>query len=181
MESKHGGVVVITLLYAPTIYRHDKGLWPPTDPSTYYYQHQKKMFDFFSTLDIQIIWSAGPRTSNLIDPIQFLNSENIDYKSGQPINKLLKKCDLVFVDYPSTVVYDSIKMGKPVLCCYPITDEKWVRQNNFKSQCVSFLASNNYDAIFYYIKRFVRIFYNAKCDIRLNKNKMWFKEILNAG
>lgn len=116
-----------TLLYAPAIYRNDKGLWPPTTSSTWYYRWQKQLWNFFEKLLIEIIWKAGPRTSNLEDPIKNFSASNIRY-STRKIERELKKCDIVFVDFPSTPMFDARKAGKECYCITPF-DEKWIRED----------------------------------------------------
>jgi len=127
-----------TLLYAPVIYRHDWAAMPPSAYSCWYYRWQKQLLIVFVSLlsKMKIIWKAGPRTSNLYDPIPILikSVNKLEYDnrirySTKPLNRELKKCDVVFIDFPSTPMMDAIKAKKKVLCVTPTIDMKWVRQD----------------------------------------------------
>ena len=74
-----------------------------------------------------MIWKAGPRTSNLVDPIQFLKADNIRY-STRKLSRELKKADIVLVDYASTPLIEGIRAGKKVVCVTPEWDRKKIRK-----------------------------------------------------
>ena len=105
-----------TILYAPCIYRWDKGLAPPTVPDTWYFHWQKNLWEFFERQKtIKVIWKAGPRTNVLYDPISKYKARNIRY-STKKISRELRKADLMFCDYPSTPILDAEKAGVPWIC-----------------------------------------------------------------
>lgn len=107
-----------TILYIPAIYRCDKGLWPPTTPSCLYYRWQRKLWDLFVKKDrFDFIWKAGPRTSNLVDPIKELRASNIRY-STKKLSRELKHADIVLVDIASTPMYEAIIAGKTLIYMY---------------------------------------------------------------
>jgi len=124
-----------TIIYIPMIYRGDKGLCPPTTPSCWYYRWQKKLWHFFDSIPYNIIWKAGPRTSNLEDPIKYLKqnimSENIKY-STKKLSRELKKADYVIVDFPSTPMSEAQRIGKKVFCVTPSWDFDFVREEHRK-------------------------------------------------
>jgi hypothetical protein len=129
------------LLYCPMLYHHDKGMWPPVISSTSYFLWQKNLWSVFQQLEgWEVLWNAGQPNSNLYDPIQEWNSTNIQY-SKMNMKKALKKCDRVFVDFPSTAMWDAKKANKPCLCI--TLDNHWIRPDvklEFKEniQIVSF-------------------------------------------
>ena len=125
-----------TIIYVPCVYRAGCGLWPPTTPSCWYYWSQQCIWLYFSTLtDIKIIWKAGPRSSNLEDPIKLLSSSNIRY-STRKLRPELKKADLVVVDAVSTPMGEALLLGKTVVCVVPEQDEKYVRDASVKDKVV---------------------------------------------
>lgn len=103
-----------TLLYCPMSYHHDRGVWPPTIPSTMYFAWQRNLLDFFNQQnDFKVIWNGFP--TGLEDPIQYYESDMVKYTRWR-INRALDNCDKVFADFPSTVVLDANLREKPVLC-----------------------------------------------------------------
>jgi hypothetical protein len=107
------------LLYAPVLYRRDKGIWPPSAPETWYYKWQRKLYYYLSARDdIVVIWKGPPRTSNLFDPISLEKAKNIRYSMRRLGDELLNT-DMVFLDFPSTPLWDAVKRGIPSLCVTP--------------------------------------------------------------
>ena len=104
-----------TLIYIPTIYRDQKGSWPPTTPSCWYYSWQKYLYNYLSKQSYNVIWKAGPRTSNLIDPIKYFKSKNIRY-SEKKLSRELKKVDFALVDTLSTPTMECLIKNIPCLC-----------------------------------------------------------------
>jgi len=122
---------MLTVLYAPLIYKEDKGTWPPSISSTLYYRFQKRLYKIFSKYkNINFIWKVGPRTSNLEDPIRKFKSDNIRY-SKRNLKKELKKCDILIVDALSTSVEGAINLNIPVFYI-SYFDHKNIRTDIFK-------------------------------------------------
>ena len=121
-----------TLLYAPMVYRHDKGFWPPTTPSTWYFQWQKELWEYFSEQKgLKVIWKAW-HTSNVKDPISTWETPNIRYNIKRMWREM-GKADFVFVDYPSSVMLDASMAGKPCICITHIRDKSFIREDCMKS------------------------------------------------
>lgn len=111
------------------IYRRDKGLKPPSWTSCFYYRWQCNLLSIFRSMppDLKVIWKAGPRTSNLEDPMQYkICGKRIRY-STRKLDREIKKCDMVLVDVLSTPMYDAWKANKPVLCIMPDFDADYIR------------------------------------------------------
>lgn len=118
-----------TLIYCPLLYRWDKGWSPPTIPEAWYFNWQFFLWHFLAERkDIKVIWSAPPATSNLYDPIKELRARNIEYVRGH-ISNLLRRADFVFVDFPSSTLWDAVSRGLPALCITPSWDQKNVRKD----------------------------------------------------
>jgi len=117
-----------TLLYAPMVYREGKGFWPPTISSCWYFQWQKELWSYFSRQKgLKIIWKAW-HTSNLKDPIRGWEASNIRY-STRRIWREIRQADFVFVDYPSSIMLDASKKGKPCLCITHERDKRYIRKD----------------------------------------------------
>lgn len=118
-----------TILYVPVIYRHDKGTYPPTLPSCWYYRIQRRLWNRFANnlTNYNVIWKAGPRTSNLEDPIKRLKADNIRY-STKKLNRELKKADLVLVDAITTPVKEAMDVGKKVFIVVFNWDSRYIRE-----------------------------------------------------
>ena len=124
----------ITIIYVPLIYMRDRGTYPPTSPCLWYFNWQKEIWMTFIELgfaglggDYKVIWKAGPRTSNLVDPIKYRKARYIKY-STKKLSKELKKVDLAIIDYPSTPLREALEMEIPTLCLVPIWDDKYIRK-----------------------------------------------------
>ena len=116
-----------TVIYVPCIYRHDRGTWPPTTPSCLYYRWQRRLWDLFTKrTDFNFIWKAGPRSSNLEDPIKMLKASNIRY-STRKLSRELKKADIVIVDVASTPMMEAVLAGKRVILVIDQIDDGHVR------------------------------------------------------
>ena len=113
-----------TIIYVPNVYRHDKGLWPPTTPSCLYYRWQKRLWDLFSKrTNFNFIWKAGPRTSNLVDPIKDFKADNIRY-STRKLSRELKRADIVIVDVASTPMWEALMAGLiTIYICHDFPDD----------------------------------------------------------
>jgi len=110
------------LLYAPNIYRWDKGFQPPLNVDTWYYAWQRSLWAFLDSIGQKTIWKAGPRTNALPDPIRLLKSNRIRY-STRSLGGELRRCDMVFLDFPSTPLLEAVRVGLPVLCVSPIVTD----------------------------------------------------------
>lgn len=104
------------LLYAPNLYVGDIGMYPLSN-DTQYYKWQDMLWTFFkSRKDKIFIWKAGPsRTNYFDDPIKYRKADNIVY-STRSLDKELQRTKKVFVDFPSTVLHEALKMHIPSLC-----------------------------------------------------------------
>lgn len=134
-----------TLLYCPMLYHHDKGMWPPVVSSTSYFQWQKKLWGVFRRLaEWNVLWNAGQPNSNLYDPVREWRAENVEYAS-MGIKKALGRCDRVFVDVPSTVVWDAKRAGKPCLCVILGRDQegRYVREDVLRDEGVLVYCLNS--------------------------------------
>jgi hypothetical protein len=106
--------IVTILLYAPMQYRKDVGFTPNT-PTMWYYRWQRKLWDYFSARKgMRFIWKVYPN-NYLDDPIRHLRASNIRY-STRSLGRELRRADLVFVDYPSTPMWNAMERKIPVLC-----------------------------------------------------------------
>ena len=117
----------INVIYIPRVYCYDRGTSPPTTPSCLYYRWQRKLWDLFiKRTDFNFIWKAGPRSSNLEDPIKMLKASNIRY-STRKLSKELKKADIAIVDVASTPMMEAVLAGKKVICVIDQIDNEYVR------------------------------------------------------
>ena len=140
-----------TLAYLPMLYHHDKGMWPPTISSTLYFKLQDALWDFFDNQrKCRVIWNSGLPNSNLEDPMKFRRSKVIRYTTWN-IRKVLSKCDMVVLDFPSTAVLDCVRAKKPFLC-FPLWDHDWIRPFSFIWKMYS------YEGMFYYIGTLVETY-----------------------
>jgi len=136
------------LLYAPMLYHYDRGWGPPTCPDTWYFEWQWDLHNFFlERKDLGVIWKAPPRGSALQCPIRHLHNNrifensNIFYTTGK-LTKWLKRADMVFVDYPSTPMFEAWDMGLPVLCITPSWDVNEIRPHLFSQLCLYCIEPN---------------------------------------
>ncbi len=127
-----------TIIYIPCIYRAGRGLWPPTTPSCWYYWLHKNLWNYFSGLQCKVIWKAGPRSSNLEDPVDRFRDVNMRY-STKKLSRELKKADLVVVDSVSTPFMEATMLGKRVICVVPRQDKKYIYSSDIKER-VSFVG-----------------------------------------
>ena len=121
------------LLYVPMIYRQDEGLWPPSNPSSWYFKWQKQLWNLFLSVGackpgrLKVIWKAGPRTSNLSDPIKtYKDSTGTIHYSERSLQGELKRCDIVLVDFLSTPMMEAIMVDKTVWCVTPAWDRPFI-------------------------------------------------------
>jgi hypothetical protein len=68
--------------------------------------------------DLRFIWKGLPSTDQAVDPIPAIIAEreirNVAYEA-RPFTAMIGEVDRVFTDFPSTAVYESVHLGKPVL------------------------------------------------------------------
>lgn len=155
-----------TLAYFPMIYRHDRGLQPPTMPSCFYYRWQCNLLKIFQELsNIKVIWKAGPRTSNLADPMRLkICGKRMRYSTGK-LSTELKRCDLVFVDIPSTPMFEAWQANKPVLCITNMYDALYIR-DDFDG--LSIFYHDDFSKIKEIIKDFVK---NSENYVTIKSNR----------
>jgi len=85
------------------------------------------LWDLFTKrTDFNFIWKAGPRSSNLEDPIKMLKASNIRY-STRKLSRELKKADIVIVDVASTPMMEAVLAGKRVILVIDQIDDGHVR------------------------------------------------------
>lgn len=91
-------------------------------PVTWYYKFQKALIDLFcEKKDLRFIfkyapgqaWSAG----SIVPYIQGKNAPNITIEE-KPVSECLGKAGRVFLDYPSTSLYEAASAGIPVMSLY---------------------------------------------------------------
>jgi hypothetical protein len=170
------------LLYAPMLYRFDKGLWPPTIIDAQYYDWQSILLAFFSISKMEVIWSGAHRNSVFKDPIPLLIKEqeikNVKYKVGK-INRLAKKVDWILVDHPSSVMLDAERMGKFCQCICPFEiDKQFIRDDLWY---INNIWYSNENKALKHLEFLVKDFYgphNIWHPTYLKKNKKdWLEEI----
>lgn len=164
--SRGGREGMKTLLYAPMIYRQDKGMWPPTTPSCLYFRWQRALlFALGSLARWRVIWKAGPRTSNLQDPIPTIIANHPDIRvrySTRKISRELKNADLCLVDHPSTPILDADKAGAPWFCIMP-WDHKKVDWNFANLKNVSLVSCDEgFDNAWIILRSYLLDFENGK-------------------
>jgi hypothetical protein len=59
------------------------------------------------------------------------------------MKRWLKKADLVFVDYPSTPMWEAMDCGLPVLCVTPMWDVHEIRNHLFSEICLYCVEPDN--------------------------------------
>ena len=68
--------------------------------------------------DLRFIWKGLPSTDQAVDPIPAILAEreipNVAYEA-RPFTTMVSEVDRVFTDFPSTAVYESVHLGKPIL------------------------------------------------------------------
>jgi len=116
----------VKLIYIPLIYMRDHGMYPPTRPTLWYFNWQCDVWDTLTELKIPTIWKAGPRTSNLVDPMKYRESKIIRY-SEKKLSRELKKVTHAIVDFPSTPLMEALHHTIPTLCMVPPWDKEYIR------------------------------------------------------
>lgn len=112
-----------TFVYVPTTYGWDNDFWSESRvPSTWYFSWHKELLNYFSSReDFNFIWKGIPASNEIYDPIPNLINDrgykNIKYAT-EPFIKWIKRADLVFLDYPSTALYEAAVSGLPVMSLY---------------------------------------------------------------
>lgn len=115
------------VIYIPLIYMRDKGTYPPTRPTLWYFNWQCQVWETLEKHKVPTIWKAGPRTSNLDDPMKYRKSDVIRY-SGKKLSRELKKATHAIIDYPSTPLMEAMQKTVVSLCMIPPWDEKYIRK-----------------------------------------------------
>jgi hypothetical protein len=68
--------------------------------------------------DLRFIWKALPSSDQSVDPVPAIIAErdlqNVTYE-GRPFTQMIDEVERVFTDYPSTALYETVHLGKPVL------------------------------------------------------------------
>jgi hypothetical protein len=86
---------------------------------TWYHRWHLRLLDLMiSRPDVQFIWKALPSIDLARDPLAAILAgkpiQNVVYE-GRPFVDVAHDVDRVFTDYPSTALYETVHIGKPVL------------------------------------------------------------------
>ena len=88
------------------------------DDAWYHRWHLKVLGLMGSRPEIRFMWKALPSSDQSIDPIPGIIAErglhNVTYES-RPFTRVIGEVERVFTDYPSTALYETVHLGKPVL------------------------------------------------------------------
>jgi len=88
------------------------------DDAWYHRWHLRILDLMASRPDLRFIWKALPSSDQAIDPIADVIAErglvNVRYEA-RPFLKMVDEVGRVFTDYPSTALYETVHLGKPVL------------------------------------------------------------------
>lgn len=166
-----------TLLYAPLLFRGSgKGIWPPTCPDAWYAKWQLELYDWFSKRKgLDVIWKAPPRTSSFESPVKGLKAKNVRY-SERRLGRELRRSDLVFVDYPSTPMWDAMRLGLSTLCI-TFWDINFIRNELFDSLNMFYIEREHYVLAFDRLEKFVGDIVPVRKCLTLNFTD-WIRRVL---
>ncbi len=117
----HGGVLGAgTICYVPAYLfgelRHVGGY--NFDDAWAHRWHLRILDLMTSRPDLRFIWKGLPSTDQAVDPIPAIIAEreirNVAYEA-RPFTRMVSEVNRVFTDFPSTAVYESVHLGKPIL------------------------------------------------------------------
>jgi hypothetical protein len=85
----------------------------------WYHRWHLRILDLMGTRpDLRFTWKGLPSSDQAVDPIPSIISErglrNVTYET-RPFTKVISEVDRIFTDFPSTALYESVHLGKPVL------------------------------------------------------------------
>jgi len=167
------------LCYCPSLYHHDKGMWPPTISSTSYFLWQWNLWSIFQELKgWKVLWNGGQPNSNLYDPISKWRSPVVKY-TKMKIHDALKNCDIVLVDVPSTIMWDAKREGKPCLCL--AFEKRWIREDVLEDWTIwiEFISRQEVKPFLEHVLKTKRIEFSPKDseDLFVINRNDWLKEI----
>jgi hypothetical protein len=85
----------------------------------WYHRWHLRILDLMGTRpDLRFIWKGLPSSDQAVDPIPSIIAErglrHVAYET-RPFTKVVSEVDRIFTDFPSTALYESVHLGKPVL------------------------------------------------------------------
>jgi hypothetical protein len=85
----------------------------------WYHRWHLRVLDLMSSRpDLRFVWKGLPSSDQAVDPVPSIIAErrldNVAYES-LPFLKVVSGVNRVFTDFPSTALYESVHLGKPVL------------------------------------------------------------------
>ncbi len=88
------------------------------DDAWYYRWHLRLLDLMASRPDVRFIWKGLPSSDQSVDPIPEVIARrapaNVEYES-RPFTEVAGEMERVFTDYPSTALYETVHLGKPIL------------------------------------------------------------------
>jgi hypothetical protein len=88
------------------------------DDAGYYRWHLRLLDLMASRPEVQFIWKGLPSSDQAVDPIPAAIAEralaNVVYES-RPFMEMIGEVGRVFTDYPSTALYETAHLGRPIL------------------------------------------------------------------
>jgi hypothetical protein len=88
------------------------------DDAWYYRWHLRVLDLMASRPDVQFIWKGLPSSDQAVDPVPAVIAErslaNVAYES-RPFMQMIGEVGRVFTDYPSTALYETAHLNKPIL------------------------------------------------------------------
>jgi hypothetical protein len=88
------------------------------DDAWYHRWHLRILDLMASRPDLRFTWKALPSSDQAVDPIAAVIAErglhNVGYEA-RPFREVIGEVERVFTDYPSTALYETVHLGKPVL------------------------------------------------------------------
>jgi hypothetical protein len=88
------------------------------DDAWYHRWHLRILDLMGSRPDLRFTWKALPSSDQAVDPIQAVIAErdlgNVKYEA-RPFVDVINQVGRVVIDYPSTALYETVHLGKPVL------------------------------------------------------------------
>lgn len=109
-----------TICYVPSILFGDSRYVGACNfDDAWYYRWHLRILDLMGTRpDLRFTWKGLPSSDQAVDPIPAIIAErdlrNVAYE-GRAFTTVISEVDRVFTDFPSTALYESVHLGKPVL------------------------------------------------------------------
>jgi len=115
-----GARVESTICYVPAFLLGDtRSINGCNFDDAWYHRWHLRLLDLMSSRpDLRFVWKALPSSDQAVDPVPSIIAErkldNVAYES-LPFLKVVSGVNRVFTDFPSTALYESVHLGKPVL------------------------------------------------------------------